>query len=242
MRQCEALLQAPERDLHAILAASRGTQRRLTGRDRIGLRVGQVIAHQKMAQHCDLEITRMAPPSGATRGTSPRRPSSMASPSFAPACPPTTLASKTRCAPAAASRPSISKSGPAPATAPSACAPTSSCACSPTLSHGTCAASSRPCRAHLSGDAWPPPSVPRGSAAAQLPHAPRRLGAGHQEPSAAPAGPSPAACSPAPRRCGDKHSTCSACAWSVSSTASRQMVDSSNKPMTYVNICSKSSG
>ena len=55
-RKREALLQATERDLGTILAATGRTKRRLVGQDKIGLRIGKVIAKHKMAKHFDLEI------------------------------------------------------------------------------------------------------------------------------------------------------------------------------------------
>ena len=55
-RKRKVLLKATERDLDAIRAATRRDKRRLAGRDRIGLRVGKVIAKHKMAKHFDIEI------------------------------------------------------------------------------------------------------------------------------------------------------------------------------------------
>ena len=55
-RKREALLRATERDLGTVLAATRRQTRPLKGRDKIGLRIGRVIARHKMAKHIDLEI------------------------------------------------------------------------------------------------------------------------------------------------------------------------------------------
>lgn len=56
-RQREALLQATERELDKIVAATQRTQRALKGQGRIGLRVGKVIGRFKMAKHFTLTIT-----------------------------------------------------------------------------------------------------------------------------------------------------------------------------------------
>ena len=50
-RKREALLQATEALLEPIVAATRRTQRRLKGEDRIGERVGKVIGRYRMAKH-----------------------------------------------------------------------------------------------------------------------------------------------------------------------------------------------
>jgi hypothetical protein len=52
-----ALLEATERDLDVIVAATARTRRPLQGKDAIGLRVGRVINAHKMAKHFDLTIT-----------------------------------------------------------------------------------------------------------------------------------------------------------------------------------------
>jgi len=56
-RKREDLLQATERELEAIAAATRRPKRALRGKDRIGLRVGKVLGRFKMAKHFALEIT-----------------------------------------------------------------------------------------------------------------------------------------------------------------------------------------
>lgn len=55
-RKREALLAATEAELDKIAAATRREQRRLKGKDQIGLRVGRMIDKRKMAKHFDLEI------------------------------------------------------------------------------------------------------------------------------------------------------------------------------------------
>jgi hypothetical protein len=55
-RKREALLQATERELDAIVAATRRTKRRLRGKAQIGLRVGKVLGRFKMAKHFRLVI------------------------------------------------------------------------------------------------------------------------------------------------------------------------------------------
>lgn len=57
-RQREALLQATERELDKILAATQRSQRALKGEAQIGLRVGKVIGRFKMAKHFKLTITK----------------------------------------------------------------------------------------------------------------------------------------------------------------------------------------
>ena len=56
-RKREELLRATEALLDPIVAATRRDQRRLTGGEKIGLRVGKVIGTYKMAKHFDLDIT-----------------------------------------------------------------------------------------------------------------------------------------------------------------------------------------
>jgi hypothetical protein len=53
----EELLQATEKELEKIVAATRRKQRPLRGKDKIGLRVGKVVNHYKMEKHFKLEIT-----------------------------------------------------------------------------------------------------------------------------------------------------------------------------------------
>ena len=53
----EALLQATEKDLDAVVTATRRARRPLQGKDEIGLRVGRVINAHKMAKHFELSIT-----------------------------------------------------------------------------------------------------------------------------------------------------------------------------------------
>jgi hypothetical protein len=56
-RNRDDLLAATEKELATIAAATRREKRPLRGRDKIGLRVGTVINHYKMAKHFDLQIT-----------------------------------------------------------------------------------------------------------------------------------------------------------------------------------------
>jgi hypothetical protein len=56
-RKREALLQATQKDLDAIVAATTRARRPLQGKDAIGLRVGGVINAHKMAKHFELTIT-----------------------------------------------------------------------------------------------------------------------------------------------------------------------------------------
>ena len=56
-RKREALLQATQKDLDAIVAATGRSRRPLQGKDAIGLRVGRVINAHKMAKHFDLTVT-----------------------------------------------------------------------------------------------------------------------------------------------------------------------------------------
>ena len=56
-RKRELLLAATEQELEKIVAATRRPKRRLTGRDKIALRVGKVLNRFKMAKHFTLEIT-----------------------------------------------------------------------------------------------------------------------------------------------------------------------------------------
>ena len=56
-RKREALLQATERELEPIAAATRRAKRALRGRDKIGLRVGKVLGRFKMAKHFAITIT-----------------------------------------------------------------------------------------------------------------------------------------------------------------------------------------
>jgi hypothetical protein len=56
-RQREALLQATERELDKIVAATQRSQRALKGQGRIGLRVGKLIGRFKMAKHFKLTLT-----------------------------------------------------------------------------------------------------------------------------------------------------------------------------------------
>ena len=59
-RKREDLLQATERELEKIAAATRRDKRALRGRDQIGLRVGKVLGRFKMAKHFALTITDTA--------------------------------------------------------------------------------------------------------------------------------------------------------------------------------------
>jgi transposase len=56
-RKREDLLQATERELDKIVEATARPQRKLHGKDQIGLRVGKVIDKYKMAKHFELTIT-----------------------------------------------------------------------------------------------------------------------------------------------------------------------------------------
>ena len=56
-RKREDLLQATERELDKVVAATSRAQRRLRGQDKIALRVGRVIHKYKVAKHFELEIT-----------------------------------------------------------------------------------------------------------------------------------------------------------------------------------------
>ena len=55
-RKRESLLRATEAELEKIARATRRVQRRLVGRDKIGLRVGKVLGKYKVAKHFVLEI------------------------------------------------------------------------------------------------------------------------------------------------------------------------------------------
>jgi len=57
-RKREDLLQATERELEKIAAATRREKRALCGQDQIGLRVGKVLGRFKMAKHFDISITQ----------------------------------------------------------------------------------------------------------------------------------------------------------------------------------------
>ncbi len=59
-RKREDLLQATERELEKIAAATRREKRALRGQDQIGLRVGKVLGRFKMAKHFDITITETA--------------------------------------------------------------------------------------------------------------------------------------------------------------------------------------
>ena len=59
-RKREALLQATEALLAPIAAATQRQSRRLSGKERIGVRVGKVIGKYKMAKHFELDITETA--------------------------------------------------------------------------------------------------------------------------------------------------------------------------------------
>ena len=59
-RKREALLQATEALLAPIAGATQRHSRRLSGKERIGVRVGKVIGKYKMAKHFELDITETA--------------------------------------------------------------------------------------------------------------------------------------------------------------------------------------
>ncbi len=56
-RKREDLLQATERELEKVAAATRREKRALRGQDKIGLRVGKVLGRFKMAKHFEIAIT-----------------------------------------------------------------------------------------------------------------------------------------------------------------------------------------
>jgi hypothetical protein len=56
-RKREDLLQATERELEKVAAATRRPKRALRGQDQIGLRVGKVLGRFKMAKHFEITIT-----------------------------------------------------------------------------------------------------------------------------------------------------------------------------------------
>jgi hypothetical protein len=56
-RKREDLLQATERELEKVAAATRREKRALRGQDQIGLRVGKVLGRFKMAKHFEITIT-----------------------------------------------------------------------------------------------------------------------------------------------------------------------------------------
>ena len=56
-RKREDLLQATERELEKLAAATRREKRALCGQDKIGLRVGKVLGRFKMAKHFEVTIT-----------------------------------------------------------------------------------------------------------------------------------------------------------------------------------------
>ncbi len=59
-RKREDLLQATERELEKVAAATRREKRALRGQDKIGLRVGKVLGRFKMAKHFEIAITKTA--------------------------------------------------------------------------------------------------------------------------------------------------------------------------------------
>jgi len=59
-RKREDLLQATERELEQVAAATRREKRALRGKDQIGLRVGKVLGRFKMAKHFEMTITETA--------------------------------------------------------------------------------------------------------------------------------------------------------------------------------------
>ncbi len=59
-RKREDLLQATERELEKVAAATRREKRALRGQDKIGLRVGKLLGRFKMAKHFEIEITKTA--------------------------------------------------------------------------------------------------------------------------------------------------------------------------------------
>jgi hypothetical protein len=59
-RKREDLLQATERELEKVAAATRREKRALRGQDKIGLRVGKVLGRFKVAKHFEIAITETA--------------------------------------------------------------------------------------------------------------------------------------------------------------------------------------
>jgi len=59
-RKREDLLQATERELEKVAAATRREKRALRGKDQIGLRVGKVLGRFKMTKHFEMTITETA--------------------------------------------------------------------------------------------------------------------------------------------------------------------------------------
>ena len=59
-RKREDLLQATERELEKVAAATQREKRALRGKDQIGLRVGKVLGRFKMAKHFEMTITETA--------------------------------------------------------------------------------------------------------------------------------------------------------------------------------------
>jgi hypothetical protein len=59
-RKREDLLQATERELEKVVAATRREKRALRGQDKIGLRVGKLLGCFKMAKHFEIEIAETA--------------------------------------------------------------------------------------------------------------------------------------------------------------------------------------
>ena len=57
-RKREDLLQATERELEKVAAATRREKRALRGQDKIGLRVGKLLGRFKMAKHFEITITQ----------------------------------------------------------------------------------------------------------------------------------------------------------------------------------------
>jgi len=80
------LLEATEKELNKIVAATTRKRGRLAGKEQIGLRVGKVLGHYKVGKHFRLRITddgsSMSVPSRRSR---PKQ-RSTASTSSAPAC------------------------------------------------------------------------------------------------------------------------------------------------------------
>jgi len=171
-RKRRELLAATEEKLRKIQARVRRAKRSLRGRDAIGIAVGKIIDHYKMAKHFDITVTdddlvieRRSQPiddealldgfyvvrtnvKAELLDSSPR--------SLAP-----TKACRMSSVRSAVSKPSISRSGRSITVAVAACAPTCCCACSPTISNGTCARrSSRSCSTITTSPRPTPPVAP----------------------------------------------------------------------------------
>ena len=148
-RKREDLLRATEAILEEIARVVRQPQSKLRGRDRINRRVGREANRRKVEKHFRSPFRTTISPGRAIRTKSPPRRSSMASTSFAPACPPRpfppttpsthTNRSRKSSAPSETARSRGSRSGPSTCTAPNTSEPMSFSVPWPATSSGTCA-------------------------------------------------------------------------------------------------------